>query len=175
MKSLLLSVLFICYSFNLFSQENQVLRWAADAESGAPYVFQDPRIPTKLIGFEVDIINAISNELGMENKHFQNQWDGLIPGLKRNDYDLAINGLEITEDRKKEVAFSIPYYITFQQIVVRNSSDDIEDLNGLENKKVGTLKGSLAERILKEHGNISVKTYDSEANSYEDLKLLLKT
>ena len=102
MKSLLLSVLFICYSFNLFSQENQVLRWAADAESGAPYVFQDPRIPTKLIGFEVDIINAISNELGMENKHFQNQWDGLIPGLKRNDYDLAKKFIQYLKENEKD-------------------------------------------------------------------------
>jgi His/Glu/Gln/Arg/opine family amino acid ABC transporter permease subunit len=170
MKFLLHSIFILLFTLGLTSQEKEVLRWAADAESGAPYVFQDPRIPTKLIGFEVDIINAISKELEVENKHFQNQWDGLIPGLKRNDYDLAINGLEITEDRKKEVAFSIPYYITYQQIVVRYDSKDIQDLNGLEEKKVGTLKGSLAERILKEHGNITVKTYDSEASSYEDLK-----
>ena len=166
-------LLLFCLLFPTFlvsQQETEMLRWAADAESGAPYVFQDPRIPTKLIGFEVDIINAISKEMGVENKHFQNQWDGLIPGLKRNDYDLAINGLEITEDRKKEVAFSIPYYITFQQIVVRASSEDIKDLDGLEEKKVGTLKASLAERILKEHGNINIQTYDSEASSYEDLK-----
>lgn len=170
MKSFLISIFLIFFSSSLFSQEVSSLRWAADAESGAPYVFQDPRIPTKLIGFEVDIINAISQELGIPNKHFQNQWDGLIPGLKRNDYDLAINGLEITEDRKKEVAFSIPYYITFQQIVVRAESKDVKDLNGLEGKKVGTLKASLAERILNEHGKIIVKTYDSEASSYEDLK-----
>ena len=170
MKSFFISLLLFISSINLFSEEITTLRWAADAESGAPYVFQDPRIPTKLIGFEVDIINAITEELGIENKHFQNQWDGLIPGLKRNDYDLAINGLEVTEDRKKEVAFSIPYYITFQQIVVRSDSKDLNDLNELEGKVVGTLKASLAERILKEHGNIDVKTYDSEASSYEDLK-----
>ena len=74
------------------------------------------------------------------------------------------------DEGKKEVAFSIPYYITFQQIVVRSDSKDLNDLNELEGKVVGTLKASLAERILKEHGNIDVKTYDSEASSYEDLK-----
>jgi len=170
MNRILLFIYFLIPTLLVSQNSEEVLRWAADAESGAPYVFQDPRIPTKLIGFEVDIINAISKEMGIENEHFQNQWDGLIPGLKRNDYDIAINGLEITEDRKKEVAFSIPYYITFQQIVVRASSDDIKDLDGLEEKSVGTLKASLAERILKEHGNINIKTYDSEASSYEDLK-----
>lgn len=170
MYSKIISIFFLFTSLSLYSQEIETLRWAADAESGAPYVFHDPRIPTKLIGFEVDIIDAISEELEVSNMHFQNQWDGLIPGLKRYDYDLAINGLEITEDRKKEVTFSIPYYITYQQIVVRSGSDDIYDLEGLEGKVVGTLKASLAERILIEHGDIKVKTYDSEASSYEDLK-----
>src|SRR5262245_32675959 len=42
----------------------KVLRWAADTSSGAPYVFQDPANPTKLIGFEVDLINALADELG---------------------------------------------------------------------------------------------------------------
>ncbi len=170
MNKIILFIYLLFPTLLLSQNSEETLRWAADAESGAPYVFQDPRIPTKLIGFEVDIINAISKEMGVEHNHFQNQWDGLIPGLKRNDYDIAINGLEITEDRKKEVAFSIPYYITFQQIVVRATSEDIKDLDGLEEKKVGTLKASLAERILKEHGYINVKTYDSEASSYEDLK-----
>lgn len=170
MKKIVISIILLFSYTSLFSQDTKVLRWAADAESGAPYVFQDPRIPTRLIGFEVDIIDAISKEMGVENKHFQNQWDGLIPGLKRNDYDIAINGLEITEDRKKEVAFSIPYYITFQQIVVRADAESVRDMDDLENKKVGTLKASLAERMLREHGGIKVRTYDSEVSSYEDLK-----
>jgi polar amino acid transport system substrate-binding protein len=41
----------------------KVLRWAADTSSGAPYVFQDPTDPTKLVGFEVDLIDALAAEL----------------------------------------------------------------------------------------------------------------
>lgn len=151
-------------------KSKDVLRWAADAESGAPYVFQDPRLPTNLIGFEVEIIKAIADELGMDNQHIQNQWDGLIPGLNRNDYDVAINGLEITEDRKKVVLFSVPYYVTYQQLVVRIDNLDISSMRDLIGKKVGTLKGSLAERMLRDQEGIKVFTYDSEVNSYEELQ-----
>lgn len=147
-----------------------VLRWAADAESNAPYIFQDPRDPNRIIGFEVDIVSSICDVLGANPEFVQNQWDGLIPGLFRNDYDIAINGLEITEDRKREVNFSIPYYITYEQLVVMNYVYDINSLSDLFGKKVGALKNSLAERILRAKGGIDVLTYEGEVNAFVDMK-----
>lgn len=152
------------------ASSKDVLRWAADAESGAPYVFQDPDDPSRLIGFEADIIRAIAKKLGMDEIHVQNQWDGLIPGLERGDYDVAINGLEITSDRKEVVNFSTPYYLTYEQLVVKVNEYEIQSLSDLVGKSAGTLKGSLAERILRAKGGIDVRTYDSEVNSYTDLK-----
>ncbi len=170
MKNIIIIILVI-FSYNLSSAEKKVLRWAADAESGAPFVFQDPRLPSKMIGFEVDIINAIAEELGYEQLEFiQNSWDGLIPGLARNDYDLAINGLEITPDRAQVVNFSEAYFITYEVLAVRAGDESITDLPDLVGRKAGTLKGSLAERILRDVGGIEVKTYESESNSYADLR-----
>jgi len=166
-----LIILSFTTNLSVYSNDNKVLRWAADAESGAPYAFQDPDNPLNLIGFEVDIINAIAKELGMNAKHVQNQWDGLIPGLERNDYEVAINGLEITSDRQKVVNFSDPYYKTYEQLVVRKDQENIQGLSDLIDKKVGTLKGSLAEKILRSAGGIIVRTYDSEKNSYTDLEI----
>ncbi len=155
----------------LFAQEKErVLRWAADAESNAPYIFQDPKIPSNIIGFEVDIVNEICKVLGMKPVFVQNQWDGLIPGLERNDYDIAINGLEITEDRKKVVNFSEPYYITFEQLVVMKGVENIDELSDLVGKKAGALKNSLAERILRAKGGIEVLTYEGEVNAFVDMK-----
>jgi len=173
--SIIVILLFACNHLLAQNQEKgkrPVLRWAADAESGAPYAFQDPTNPLKLIGFEVDIIKAIAEELGMDQEHVQNQWDGLIPGLERNDYHVAINGLEITPDRERVVEFSLPYYITYEQLVVRTGEEkDITNLSDLNGKPVGTLKGALAERILRAAGGIIVKTYDSEKNSYTELEI----
>ncbi len=151
------------------SAEPAPLRWAGDSEGGAPYVFRDPRNPGRTIGFEVDLMNAVAKKLGRRAKFVQNQWDGLVPGLKRADYDVAVNGIEITEDRGREVAFSIPYFHTFEQITVRAENQSIRSLGDGGGKVAGTLKYSLAERILEERGGIEVRGYDSQTTIYEDL------
>ena len=146
-----------------------VLRWGADSEGGAPYVFQDPKSPTHIIGFEVDLADAIAADMGLKAAFVQNQWDGLVPGLNRGNYDIVINGLEITEDRKQEVAFAQPYYWTYEQLTIRKESSEIARLGDLRQKIAGTLKGSLAERILRDHGDIEIRSYEGQINAYEDL------
>ncbi|HKA56559.1 MAG TPA: ABC transporter substrate-binding protein/permease, partial [Candidatus Binatia bacterium] len=147
----------------------KVLRWAADTSSGAPYVFQDPDHPSQLIGFEVDLIDALAAELGMTTQFVQNQWDGLIPGLKRGEYDLAINGIEITPDRSREVAFSKPYYLTSEQLTVRQGTTGLTTLADCRGKAVGTIQASLAERMLRAEGGVDIRTYEDEINAYQDL------
>ena len=76
-------------------KERGVLLWGSDSEGGAPYVFPDPKEPSRLIGFEVDIVEAIAKQLGVRARLVQTAWDSLIPALERGDYDMAMNGLEI--------------------------------------------------------------------------------
>ncbi len=154
---------------SLKSQELPEFRWAADAEGNAPYIFQDPSILSKNIGFEVDIANAIAAQMGMKAVFIQNQWDGLIPGLQSGNYDAAMNGLEITGDREKVVSFSIPYYKTYEQIVVVRGTQGINSLDDLNGQTVGCLKNSLAERILLDEGDIDVLTYEGEVNAFTDM------
>ena len=167
----MLLVLILASNYNSISAEKKILRWAADSESGAPYVFEDESKQGVQIGFEVDIIKEICRMLDYQPAFFQNQWDGLIPGLDRNDYDVAINGIEITDERKDKILFSIPYYITFEQLVVRKDDNHIKNLKTLKGKAVGTLSSSLAETILKELEGVEIRTYESEYNSFTDLKL----
>src|SRR5437762_5348600 len=86
----------------------QELVWAADAEGGAPYSFRDPRNPSRIIGFEVDLADALAERMGRKARFVQNQWDGLVPGLERAEYDVVINGLEITPERAEKIHFSNP-------------------------------------------------------------------
>lgn len=145
------------------------LRWGADAEGGAPYEFQDPHNPKDIVGFEVDIVRALGQILGRPTEFVQNQWDGLIPGLQSGNYDIVVSGLEITPDRKQVVAFSRPYYITFEQLAVRADGEDIRSLEDCTGRKVGTLRGSLAERLLEARPEIHLYSYDGQVNAYEDL------
>lgn len=146
------------------------LRWAADAESGAPFAFADPGQVERVIGFEVDIVTALAEKMRRKPVFVQNAWDGLIPGLQRDQYDVVINGLEITEDRKQEILFSEPYFITFTQLIVNRGEERIKSLADVRGRVAGTLKMSVAERILREQPQVDVRTYEAETNAFSDLK-----
>jgi polar amino acid transport system substrate-binding protein len=154
---------------NPAASAQEPLRWGGDSEGGAPYVFQDPQDPRRLVGFEVDLAAALGRQLGRPAVFVQNQWDGLIPGLERGNYDVALNGLEITDDRKREIDFTVPYYATSEQLAVRADAPALESLAALRGHTVGTLKFSLAERLLEREGGIELRTYDGQINAYEDL------
>lgn len=147
----------------------QDLTWGGDAEGGAPYLLPDPHRPRQIIGFEVDLMEALARQLGRRQVFVQNQWDGLIPGLLRGNYDLAVNGLEITDDRRQRIAFSIPYYACGEQLSLRRSEKSIERLTDLQGRIVGTLKFSLAQRLLEDEGGIEIRAYENQNNAYDDL------
>ncbi len=144
------------------------LTFGADAKSNAPYAFADPADDSRLIGFEKEIIDAVAKRMGRTARLVQNDWEALIPGLNRGLYDVVMNGLEITPEHEQAVDFSIPYYTTFEQLAVR-ASDPYRTLADLRAHKVGTLKASLAERILQDARDIDVVGYDEETDAYNDL------
>jgi polar amino acid transport system substrate-binding protein len=152
-------------------QASKFLKWGADAEGGAPYIFQDPKNLNEMIGFEVDLAAAIAQELDVIPQQIQNGWESLIPALNRNDFDIAMNGLEITAERQGSVLFSVPYYIYTEQIVVQASEKNIFKFADLKGKKVGTLGGAVSQQMLKELGNVDIRTYTGQAEPYEDLVL----
>ena len=147
-----------------------VLLWGSDAEGGAPYVFPDPRDPSRLIGFELDIAEAIAKRLGVKAQLVQTAWDSLIPALERGDYDMAMNGLEIIPEREKRVLFSRPYYYYTLQLMVRKDERMINGINDLRGRTVGTLAGAVAHEMLKKIGGVDIRSY-SAAWPYEDLAL----
>src|SRR5690349_14594197 len=101
------------------AQNKEPLRWGADAEGGVPYIFPDPKDPTKFIGFEVELKEALEKELGRKIIFKQYEYEKLLDGLEQGDFDFAMNGLEITEDRKERVLFSRPYFFFKLQLAVR--------------------------------------------------------
>ena len=63
----------------------------------------------KIVGFEVDLANDLCKRAGVECKIIAQDWDGMIPGLKAGKFDVIMDGMSITDDRKKEIDFSKPY------------------------------------------------------------------
>jgi octopine/nopaline transport system substrate-binding protein len=63
----------------------------------------------KIVGFEVDLANDLCKRVGVECKVIAQDWDGMIPGLKAGKFDVIMDGMSITDERKKEIDFSKPY------------------------------------------------------------------
>src|SRR6266478_999449 len=149
----------------------QELVWAADAEGGAPYSFPDPRNPAHIIGFEVDLANALAARMGRTSRFVQNQWDGLVPGLERGEYQVVINGLAITPERAEKIHFSTPYFYSTLTITTRADDKRVERAEDLRGLTAAVLKVTFAERYLQALGNIKVRSYDGQVQQFLDLAL----
>ena len=63
----------------------------------------------KIVGFEPDLVMDLCKRAGLECKIIAQDWDGMIPGLKAGKFDVIMDGMSITDERKKEIDFSKPY------------------------------------------------------------------
>ncbi|MDO8349130.1 MAG: ABC transporter substrate-binding protein/permease [Planctomycetota bacterium] len=147
-----------------------VLKWGADAEGGAPFVFLDAKNPDQgVIGFEVDLARELGAVLGVEVRRVQAPFATLVQSLERGDCDLAMNGLEPTPSRRAQVRFTRPYYIFLQQLSVGPSVTGVRGLPDLVGKRVTVLGESLSHQLLLEQTGIEVVVYESNVTAYEDV------
>jgi polar amino acid transport system substrate-binding protein len=148
------------------------LRWGGDAQGGAPYVFEDPTDPGRLIGFEVELANELASRVGLRARHVQGPWEQLLPLLDRGDVDVVLNGIEITPDRRMAYRLTRPYYAGPQRLTIRRGDTAApRALGTVAGRRVGTLPGSLAERVLRAAG-ADVRTYDGgQDDLFRDLQL----
>src|SRR5581483_3720954 len=148
------------------------LRWGCDATGGAPYVFQDPMDPNRLVGFEVELADALGKKLELRARPVPGAWDKLLELLSRGDFDIALNGIEVAEEKKRVALLSRPYFSAPERLTVRQGDASApRALAALKGRKVGSLPGSLAERIATQAG-AEVHTYEGGQDEiYADLKL----
>lgn len=154
-----------------------VLRWGGDAEGGAPYQVRSPDDPAQVIGFEVDLLELLAGELSrmagrtVRPQFVQYDWVSLVPGLKKGDFDLIASGFEVLPERQAEAAFTRPYYIYAQQLVVRAGETELQTLENCVGRSVGTLSGSAADRLLQKAGVRQIVGFDDNVMPYVDLDL----
>jgi polar amino acid transport system substrate-binding protein len=146
-----------------------VLRWGGDIQGGEPYVYDDPDKPGHLIGFEVEIADALARELGVRAEFVQNDWSNLVPSLERGTFDVVMNGLEVTDARVGRVLFTQPYYVFAERLMARRDDATVTtDLASLKARRVGTLSNSLAFEMLRRSPAETV-AYEGTEEPYADL------
>jgi polar amino acid transport system substrate-binding protein len=146
------------------------LRWCGDLQGGEPYVFQAPDDGDRLVGFEVEIADALARRLGVRPTFVQNDWQLLIPALERGDCDMVMNGLEVTPARSGRVRFSRPYYRFGLSLMVRRAdAGRFHGLADLARRRVATLGGSLAADVVAASG-AEIVLHEGVEEPYIDLE-----
>ena len=119
----------------------------------------------KLQGFEVDVMDAVAEETGMEVEYVTMSFSGLIGALNSGRIDTVANQITITPEREAAFVFTQPYVYDGAQVVVKKGNEDIisgpEDLKG---RTVAVNLGSNYEQLLRElpyADEINIKTYES--------------
>ncbi len=144
------------------------LLWGADIQGGEPFVYEDPRNPSNLLGFEVDIANAIARRLGVKARFVQYAWSNLVPSLERGDFDIVLNGLEYTDERADRILLSAPYFIYAETLAVRAGAS-YRSLGDLAGKRVGTLNQTYAHDLLRGQP-LEAVLYEGNEEPYIDLE-----
>jgi len=123
----------------------------------------------KLIGFDIDLMNAICDNLGVEGEFTVVPFDGIVSGLKNHKYDAVISAFTITPEREKVVDFSQPYYQAGQSIAVRLDEQRIKSIDDLVGKKVGVQLGTTGEILAKKIEGAEIISYDNIGAAFIDM------
>ncbi len=125
----------------------------------------------QLDGFEVDLIKEVIQEAKLEYELVNVEWGGLFGGLITGKFDLVISSVGIIEERKKRMAFSIPYIQSGAAVLVRNDLPDIESLEDLEkqNATVGAQINTTSHYFLEKYSGINIKTFEKFGHAVIDL------
>ncbi len=125
-------------------------------------------------GFDVEAMNWIAKDMGVEVSHQPIEWDGIITSLVTKKIDIIASGMSITPDRAKQVNFTNPYWVIKQVMVVKKGSPLTVE-NVLSGKKIlGVQQGTSEAKWLKEQAtakgwNFELRYYNSSPLAVEDV------
>lgn len=154
----------IAFTGGLFAaadaQETQALRVGM---SGGyfPFTFVKQDV---LQGFEVDVMNAVGEEAGLDVTFETMSFSGLVGALDAGRIDTIANQITITPEREAKFAFTQPYVFDGAQVVVREGNEDVANVEDLRGRTVAVNLGSNFEQLLRElpfADEVEIKTYES--------------
>ncbi len=125
-------------------------------------------------GFDVKAVDWIAEKMGFKVTHKPMDWDGIIPSLQAHKIDMIASGMSVTDKRKEQVNFTIPYWVISQVLVVPKDSTLTIDQVLSSGNKVGVQRGTseakwMKENLIQKGKNFVLREYDSAPLSIEDV------
>ncbi|MDX2373740.1 MULTISPECIES: transporter substrate-binding domain-containing protein [Psychrobacter] len=138
----------------------------ATESSYKPFSYTDA--DGKLIGYEIELVDALCAQMKAECEVISQDWDGLIPGLNAQKFDAAIAGMSITPERQEVVDFSDPYF--YSGIILIGKKGDDLSVDALAGQPIASQRSTVSSQYLQdEHADADIKLYDTQDNAYLDL------
>lgn len=140
--------------------------------SSMPMEFRNEK--NELVGFDIDASRELGKRLGITIEHIPTVWDTVILSLKSKKFDIVWSGMSVTAEREKEIAFTKPYIMEKQVVVVKAGNKKITGLKDLGGDTiVGVQLGSTSEEALAKLNKKfkEIKKYDKNTDAFMDLKI----
>lgn len=118
----------------------------------APFEFTEKGHGEVLTGFDVELVRALAERLGLTAEFRSTPFDAIIPALAAGNCDLVASATTITEARRGKVAFTEPYFDADQSLLLRAADKDrYRGLADLEDRRIGVQSGTTGERYARTH------------------------
>jgi polar amino acid transport system substrate-binding protein len=158
----------LAFGFTPAQAEDKVVRIGSEG-AYPPFNFIDQS--GKLAGFDIDIGMALCEKMQVKCEWVAQDWDGIIPALIAGKYDVIIASMFITDERKKVVSFTDPYYAAAMTHVVAKDSGITEFTDeGLSGKTIGAQSSTLqAEYIQKMYPSADIRLYKTQDEANLDM------
>lgn len=182
-KVYLKAILIICFSLticlvsNAFAGDDSWEKIQAKGEIVVGFCAQYPPFEYKndkggFEGFDVDLGKALANQLGIKITFKDAEWQGLIAGMNKGDYDMLITCMGKNDARGANVNFTDVYFNLTEVIVVRKDDQSIKDKADLKGKKVGAQMATSSEVVLDGMADLvaEAKKYNYTTEAFLDLK-----
>ena len=125
-----------------------------------------------LKGFDIEIAEALCQEMGRKCTLVEQDWDGMIPALLAKKYDAIVASMSITEERKKRVDFSDKYYNTPAKFVAKKGSGLQITSAGLKGKRIGLQRGTTHQCFMEKHyPDAELVLYATQEEVFQDLTI----
>ncbi len=160
-------VLALVLSTGLAFAAKPVLKVGTDA-TYEPFETIDPKTG-QFVGFDMELIKMVADEMGMELQLQNIGWDGIIPGLMNGNYDCLISAMTITDERKKQINFSIPYFSIRQAIVVKVDNTKVKGISDLIGKAVAVQNGTTGDLYASKIKDVKMKRFDTNPQAVQEL------
>lgn len=145
----------------------KTLRVVTDA-AYAPFEYQDKG---EIVGFDIDFVKAVIKEAGYDIKVENVGWDPIFVEIERKTADVAVSAITITDKRKQSYDFTVPYFLSKNEILVPKGSS-IKSAKDLEGKKIAVQNGTTGqEAVEKLFGENNDKLKKFENNNLAILEL----